>query len=243
MSNKPKSATPTVPVQGTNTSQGVQDSQAPEEGTSAPVTSASAGTEADAAALAGASGAMVTDASAKVGTQASVAQVQAVSAAKTAAVTSSVFSAEVQSYIDGLQSTQARNGFAYVSEYLVAMAPGIAWDDWAAGGAQQTRFYRNIQSLLEVQGEEFRTVFGVLLRIFLDNSKGALGGQYLFRFTGMMSLNKDDREGFLRIMGMLERLADPKTREIQSKTFDFNTQLKYGLSDGARRNILTYFNK
>lgn len=233
-----------APVQGTNTPQGTQDA-ASDVGASydAPVTSLNAGKEADASTLAGASGSVVTDAGAKTGEQVTQQQVAQVAAAKAEAVSTSVFSDEVQGYIDNLQSSAARNGFAHVAEYIVKMAPGKSWEDWAAGAAQQVQFYRNVQSLLEVQGEEFRVVFGVLLRIFHDNVKGALGGTYLFRFTGMMNMNKDDREGFLRIMGMLERMANSKTREIQSKTFDFNSQLKFGLSEGARRNILSYFNK
>lgn len=245
MSNKNKSATPTVqqPSQGTNTAQGVQDNAAA-AGADAPVTSASAGNEASADDLAGASGSLVTDTASKTGEVTSVAAVAAVATAKAEAAAPSVFSAEVQGYLDELQSSAARNGFAQVAEYLRKMAPGQAWEEsGVAGAAEQVQFYRAVQSLLEVQGPEFRVAFGVLLRVFLDNVKGALGGAYLYRFTGQMNLPKNDREGFLRLMGMLERLADPKTREIQSKTFDFNTQLRYGISDGARRNILTYFNK
>ena len=241
--------------QGENLQQGVQDEGAASseagatEGTggadvssSAPETAASATNEADAAALTGESGTVVTSASDKVGAQPTLAEVAAVQTARTEKVSPTLYSAEVQQYIDGLKSTAAKNGFTAFAQYLKDMAPGIAMDA-DKGADHQRTMYRTVQSLLEVQGEEFRVVFGVLLRIFMDNAKGALGGRYLYRFTENINMGKDDREGFMRIMCMLEHLNDPKTREHQLKLFDFGTNLKFGVSDGARRNILTFFKK
>jgi hypothetical protein len=186
-------------------------------------------------------GTVVAKSSDAVGT---ISTAQAISNAKAPKASTSAFTPEVQELIAQMAANSnvaAVSNFSVIENYINDMAPGKSMDE-QFGSRHQVLLFRAIQSIINGDGKDFPEVFATLLKIFADNSKGVFSAQYAFRFVAALPLNKDDLEGFLRIVNLLTVTGPVQSRALVVKTIDLKRALQYGVNEAGVQRISSFFN-
>lgn len=150
-----------------------------------------------------------------------------------------------QNLVDQLKAlgdTNALNVLDGIVSYMRVMAPGKAITP-TDGARQQVILYRTLQNAINGVQPNFRLLFATILKLIDGDSKGAFSGTHAFRFTDMMVLSAEDRQGFMRLMNLLLTGAAVDGRQAAMRHVDFQRSLTYGVTDEGRARILSFFGR
>lgn len=109
----------------------------------------------------------------------------------------------------------------------------------ADGARLHVTLYRNIQSYLNRAPDDFRSGFGLLLRIMADQKKnGVFSPRFMFRFVPYMKLSNADRQGLELLFQSMADLSSNESRAAALTQVDIGKVTSAALlEDGAQRFI------
>lgn len=109
--------------------------------------------------------------------------------------------------------------------YAKAMAPGIPMSS-EEGAKWQKRLNDRIWKLLRLNGPDFWTGWEALLKFALREREGVFHNQYPFRFPEYLALSPKDTQNFHRLILLIQRTCNPKTRAAQLAQLNMITLTK-----------------
>ena len=111
-----------------------------------------------------------------------------------------------------------------LDQYLAAMGPGRSPSD-VTGRQQQMSLWRSIQLVLRQEGSNFTDCMNMLLDFIHANRAGCFNERLLFRFIPELTLGKDDRITFERLLSTFIDTADASSRVHTVKQVDLKKVL------------------
>lgn len=108
--------------------------------------------------------------------------------------------------------------------YINGMKPGRSHQP-NEGVTLQTQFYRLIQNIMRMDGQDFVKFWGELLAAVNENIDGVFSERYVYRYVNMMTIPPNDRKNFERIINLLITTANPATRKAAYKQVDLEATL------------------
>ena len=131
----------------------------------------------------------------------------------------------------------------FLEGYISNMAPGKPVDE-KAGASHQLTLWRTLQSVVERSaGDEFRTLFSLLLDIVAEHQhkRGVFYDKFVFRFADQLTFSRDEQKSFLALLNVLVLTANRATRHIGKKQVDLNRIAATGFTEQGRQNLLAFY--
>lgn len=126
--------------------------------------------------------------------------------------------------------------------YMTEMAPGkIMPEDH--GARFQVALYRALQTGINMTDTGFELMFATILKLVHEHADGVFSPRYFLRFTGLVKLSEDDRQGFVRIVNLLTTTAPVQGRKEALRHVDLPRSLQYGFSELGKRRVMSFFGK
>lgn len=109
-------------------------------------------------------------------------------------------------YYDKLTAS-GQSGINVIIDYAETLKPGVGITD-EKGAMYQANLYRGIVAVLNEPAANFNDGLRLLLTIFKQYKKGALGPRYALRFMHEVRLSKAERDVFSTLVLTLQTLSD-----------------------------------
>ncbi len=125
-------------------------------------------------------------------------------------------------------------------EYAVKMAPSQTMTR-ELGAMNQAGLYNTVVNIIDHTGKDFRIAFSTMLCIFNEYKKAAFNGAYVLRFMEEISLSKNKRDAFIKLVNLFSMTADAKTRKDALKHIDLKRELVGGISEEGKMRIIAFY--
>jgi len=157
--------------------------------------------------------------------------------------TASAYSSNLTQMLEHVKQTNNPAVINYVNElldYSVKMAPSQTMTR-EQGAANQAALFNTMISIIDHSGKDFRIAYSAMLSIFNEYKKGAFNGAYVLRFMEEVSLNKNKRTAFIKLINLISMTADSKTRKEALKHIDLKRELVGSISDEGKMRITAFY--
>jgi predicted secreted protein len=161
----------------------------------------------------------------------------------TSAQTGPAYSSNLTQMLEHVKQTNNPAVINYVNElldYSVKMAPSQTMTR-EQGAVNQAALFNTIISIIDHSGKDFRIAYSAMLSIFNEYKKGAFNGAYVLRFMEEVSLNKNKRTAFIKLINLISMTADSKTRKEALKHIDLKRELVGSISDEGKMRITAFY--
>lgn len=137
-------------------------------------------------------------------------------------------------------STSQKYVIGIINSYMNDMAPGIKMTQ-ADGAKHQESLWNLIKNVVNLEPEEFKKAWAVLLAFFNNYADGVFNDRYVFRFFEVVNLDPASIAGFQNILNLIKLTAEPSTRTASLKQVDLEKTTNKGFTEKAKQNIMSFY--
>jgi hypothetical protein len=120
------------------------------------------------------------------------------------------------------------------------MAPGIKMTQ-VDGAKHQESLWNLIKNVVNLDPEEFKKAWTLLLAFFNNYADGVFNDRYVFRFFEVVNLDPASIAGFQNILNLIKLTAEPSTRTVSLKQVDLEKTTNKGFTEKAKQNIMSFY--
>lgn len=135
-----------------------------------------------------------------------------------------------------------RSLVAQLEQYIAAMKPGMPVEA-AAGSRNQTSLWRTIQNVIERSGDEFTSLYSLLLAYFEAYKDDAFHERYVFRFAENITMPADELATYQQMINLIKLTAPQKGRDVALRQVDLGRTMKSNITEAGRQRVLGFYNR
>ena len=135
-----------------------------------------------------------------------------------------------------------RSLVAQLEQYIAAMKPGMPVEA-AAGSRNQTSLWRIIQTVIDRSGDEFTSLYTLLLAFFEAYKDDAFQERYVFRFAENITMPADELATYQQMINLIKLTCSPKGRDVALRQVDLGRTMKSNISEAGRQRVLGFYNR
>jgi hypothetical protein len=137
-------------------------------------------------------------------------------------------------------TTSQKYVIGIINSYISDMAPGIKMTQ-VDGAKHQEYLWNLIKNVVNLDPEEFKKAWTVLLAFFNNYADGVFNDRYVFRFFEVVNLDPASIAGFQNILNLIKLTAEPSTRAASLKQVDLEKTTNKGFTEKAKQNIMSFY--
>jgi hypothetical protein len=135
-----------------------------------------------------------------------------------------------------------RSLVAQLEQYLTSMKPGMPVEA-STGSRNQTSLWRTIQNVIDRSGDEFTSLYSLLLAYFEAYKDDAFHERYVFRFAENITMPADELATYQQMINLIKLTASQKGRDVALRQVDLGRTMKSNISEAGRQRVLGFYNR
>lgn len=140
-------------------------------------------------------------------------------------------------------TSNERTLIANIELYMGNMKPGMPVNA-SAGAVAQYTFWNVIKNIAHnAPGNEFKSLWNILLGYFEEHKNGVFHERYIYRFPEAWHKEVKELTAYQRILNLIKLTANPATRQHALKQVDLDRTLSEGFGEEARNRIISFYKR